>query len=135
MDENAYLQSDGSLGEDSSEEELLNGGDQELDQDSDTESETGSEQEDLGEGEDQNTETTGSKSKADNDNVSEGRQDRKSESCPKRTVKPVVRLTYDEPGKARDQPITIIHRGVVIKIGKGKSDRECITQYISCFLL
>lgn len=76
MDENAYLQSDGSLGEDSSEEELLNGGDQELDQDSDTESETGSEQEDLGEGEDQNAETTGSKSKADNDNVSEGRQDR-----------------------------------------------------------
>lgn len=36
----------------------------------------------------------------------------------KRRVKPVVRLTYDEPGKARDQPITIVHRGVTIKIGK-----------------
>uniref|UniRef100_A0A3P9IZE6 Uncharacterized protein n=1 Tax=Oryzias latipes TaxID=8090 RepID=A0A3P9IZE6_ORYLA len=36
----------------------------------------------------------------------------------KRTIKPVVRLTYDEPGKARDQPITIIHRGVVITIGQ-----------------
>ncbi|XP_035809415.2 uncharacterized protein LOC118471094 [Amphiprion ocellaris] len=37
---------------------------------------------------------------------------------PKRRVKPVVRLTYDEPGKARDQPITIVHRGIVIRIGK-----------------
>uniref|UniRef100_A0A1A7ZLV7 Gypsy retrotransposon integrase-like protein 1 n=1 Tax=Nothobranchius furzeri TaxID=105023 RepID=A0A1A7ZLV7_NOTFU len=37
---------------------------------------------------------------------------------PKRPIKPVVRLTYDEPGKAKDQPITIIHRGVVITIGK-----------------
>lgn len=42
----------------------------------------------------------------------------KAETCSKRPIKPVVRLTYDEPGKARDQPITIIHRGVVIKIGK-----------------
>lgn len=37
---------------------------------------------------------------------------------PKRRVQPVVRLTYDEPGKSRDQPITIVHRGIVIKIGK-----------------
>lgn len=37
---------------------------------------------------------------------------------PKRQIKPVVRLTYDEPGKAKDQPITIVHRGVVITIGK-----------------
>ncbi|XP_043993942.1 uncharacterized protein LOC122843338 [Gambusia affinis] len=37
-------------------------------------------------------------------------------SRPKRTIKPVVRLTYDEPGKASDQPLTIVHRGVVIKI-------------------
>ncbi|KAK7909563.1 hypothetical protein WMY93_014247 [Mugilogobius chulae] len=36
----------------------------------------------------------------------------------KRQVKPVVRLTYDEPGKAKDQPITIIHKGIVITIGK-----------------
>ena len=38
----------------------------------------------------------------------------------KRRVKPVVKLTYDEPGKAKDQPITIVHRGVTIKIGKRK---------------
>lgn len=36
----------------------------------------------------------------------------------KRSAKPVVRLTYDEPGKSKDQPITIIHRGVIITIGK-----------------
>lgn len=39
-------------------------------------------------------------------------------SRPKRSLKPVMRLTYDEPGKAKDQPITIVHRGVTIKIGK-----------------
>ncbi|KAK1880667.1 Protein unc-79 like [Dissostichus eleginoides] len=37
---------------------------------------------------------------------------------PKRLLKPVVRLTYDKPGKARDEPIIIVHRGVTIKIGK-----------------
>lgn len=42
----------------------------------------------------------------------------KSENRPKRVVKPVIRLTYDEPGKAKDQPLTIVHRGVIIKIGK-----------------
>ncbi|KAI3353735.1 hypothetical protein L3Q82_004965 [Scortum barcoo] len=34
----------------------------------------------------------------------------KSENRPKREVKPVIRLTYDEPGKAKDQPLTIVHR-------------------------
>uniref|UniRef100_A0A672FVG2 Gypsy retrotransposon integrase-like protein 1 n=1 Tax=Salarias fasciatus TaxID=181472 RepID=A0A672FVG2_SALFA len=42
----------------------------------------------------------------------------RSEPRPKRQVKPVIRLTYDEPGRARDQPLTIVHRGIVIKIGK-----------------
>lgn len=37
---------------------------------------------------------------------------------PKRTLKPVMRLTYDEPGKSKDQPITIVHGDVTIKIGK-----------------
>lgn len=37
-------------------------------------------------------------------------------SRPKRTLKPVVRLTYDELGKVSEQPLTIVHRGVVIKI-------------------
>lgn len=39
-------------------------------------------------------------------------------STEKRQVKPVLRLTYDEPGKASEQPITIIHRGIIIKLGK-----------------
>ncbi|XP_058494566.1 uncharacterized protein LOC131465683 [Solea solea] len=42
----------------------------------------------------------------------------KPEISQKRIVKPVIRLTYDEPGKAKDQPLTIVHRGVVIQIGK-----------------
>lgn len=37
---------------------------------------------------------------------------------PKRSVKPVIRLTYDEPGMSKDKPITIVHRGVIIKIGQ-----------------
>lgn len=45
--------------------------------------------------------------------------ERQSVARPKRTVKPVVRLTYDEPGKARDKPFTVVHRGVKIRIGKG----------------
>ncbi|TWW54098.1 hypothetical protein D4764_0289880 [Takifugu flavidus] len=35
-----------------------------------------------------------------------------------RLAKPTIRLTYDEPGKSRDQPLTIVHRGIVIKTGK-----------------
>ena len=35
----------------------------------------------------------------------------------KRRVKPVIRLTYDQPGRAKDEPITIVHRGIIIKIG------------------
>ena len=35
----------------------------------------------------------------------------------KRSIKPVIRLTYDEAGRSKDQPLTIVHRGVVIKIG------------------
>lgn len=34
----------------------------------------------------------------------------------KRRVKPVIRLTYDRLGRANDQPITIVHRGIIIKI-------------------
>ena len=33
-------------------------------------------------------------------------------------MKQVIRLIYDEPGRAKDQPLTIVHRGVIIKIGK-----------------
>lgn len=34
-----------------------------------------------------------------------------------RQPKPVIRLTYDVPGKAKDQPLTIVHKGVIIKLG------------------
>lgn len=34
----------------------------------------------------------------------------------KRAVKPVIRLSYDEPGKSTDQPIVIVHRGMKICI-------------------
>lgn len=44
-------------------------------------------------------------------------RDLKPRTSSKRQVKPVIRLTYDEPGKARDQPITIVHKGVIIKLG------------------
>ncbi len=33
-----------------------------------------------------------------------------------RKVKPVIRLSYDEPGKPTDRPITIVHRGMIIQI-------------------
>lgn len=36
----------------------------------------------------------------------------------KRPVKPVIRLTYDEPGKSSDHLIEIVHRGVIIKLGQ-----------------
>ena len=39
-------------------------------------------------------------------------------STEKRQVKPVLRLTYDEPGKASEQPITIVHRGIINQLGK-----------------
>ncbi len=42
----------------------------------------------------------------------------------KRRVKPVVKLTYDEPGRSRDQPLTSVHRGVIIQIGKKASHKK-----------
>ncbi|KAJ8375794.1 hypothetical protein SKAU_G00063740 [Synaphobranchus kaupii] len=44
-------------------------------------------------------------------------RDLRTRASSKRQVKPVLRLTYDEPGKARDQPITIVHKGIIIKLG------------------
>lgn len=36
----------------------------------------------------------------------------------KRPVKPVIRLTYNEPGRSSDHPIEIVHRGVIIRLGQ-----------------
>lgn len=55
------------------------------------------------------------KSKAE---VREDRQKTRAEPRPKRAIKPTIRLSYDEPGKSSDRPLTIVHRGVVITIGK-----------------
>ncbi|XP_063075269.1 uncharacterized protein LOC134465509 [Engraulis encrasicolus] len=41
-----------------------------------------------------------------------------TEPRPKRTIKPTIRLTYDKLGRSKDQPLTILHRGIVIKIEK-----------------
>ncbi|XP_057684821.1 uncharacterized protein LOC130911119 [Corythoichthys intestinalis] len=51
---------------------------------------------------------------------SEGSLAPKTRSKPdsKRLRKPTLRLTYDELGKPSEQSLTIVHRGIVIKIGK-----------------
>lgn len=41
-----------------------------------------------------------------------------NQTRPKRSRKPVMRLTYDKPGRASEEPLSIVHGGVVIKIGK-----------------
>nr|XP_023659188.1 uncharacterized protein LOC111839473 [Paramormyrops kingsleyae] len=48
--------------------------------------------------------------------VSESRGDSSRNDRPKRKVKPVVKLTYDQPGVSRDHAITILHGGITIKI-------------------
>ncbi len=54
------------------------------------------------------------------DVLSSSNMDRDEESvCERRAqtkVKPVIRLSYDEPEKPTDQPITIVHRGMIIKM-------------------
>lgn len=39
---------------------------------------------------------------------------------PKRSIKPVMRLTYDKIGKTKDQPITIVHRGNIEAMNHSK---------------
>lgn len=60
----------------------------------------------------------GSESEEEVSEVQEDRRQPSSEPRPKRTVKPTIRLTYDEPGRSRDERLTIVHRRIVIKIGK-----------------
>lgn len=44
----------------------------------------------------------------------------------KRLVKPVIHLSYDEPGKPTDRPLVIVHRGVRIYITTGpEEDPPC----------
>lgn len=48
--------------------------------------------------------------------VSVGGADSPYDLQTKRTVRPVVRLSYDEPGRPTDRPVTISYRGMVIQI-------------------
>ncbi len=45
------------------------------------------------------------------------------ESRPKRKVKPVVKLSYDELGQPSDQPLSIAYGGMIIRV-EGLSDRK-----------
>lgn len=36
--------------------------------------------------------------------------------CSQRQSKPVIRLTYDKPGHSMDEPVTIVHHGMVIQL-------------------
>lgn len=83
----------------------------------------GTEEEDLVHEEDAESDVSSSSSSSveDEEESQEETSEEVEESEPvreKRRVKPVVKLTYDEPGKSRDQPLTIVHRGVIIQIGK-----------------
>lgn len=64
------------------------------------------------------TSEAGSESEEEVSEVQEDRRQPSSEPRPKRAVRPAIRLTYNESGKFRDEPLTIVHRGIVIKIGK-----------------
>lgn len=48
---------------------------------------------------------------------------------PRRQVKPVTRLTYDEPGKQADRQLTVIHRGMVVHISNPRSKRKTCKTY------
>ncbi|MGH0162747.1 UNVERIFIED_CONTAM: hypothetical protein FKN15_043454 [Acipenser sinensis] len=38
-------------------------------------------------------------------------EEREGRRCLRRAIKPVVRLTYDEPGVPTEEPLLIVHRG------------------------
>ena len=50
-------------------------------------------------------------------NTPTGADKRSSPKVEKRPIKPVIRLTYDEAVRPKAQPLTIVHRGIVIRIG------------------
>lgn len=48
-----------------------------------------------------------------------------TESRPKRTVKPVIKLSYDDLGRPSDKPLTIVYKGMVIQIGNSSKRNRC----------
>ncbi|KAK2815560.1 hypothetical protein Q5P01_026027 [Channa striata] len=114
----ALPQSDESHGEDGSEVEPLDEQELELSQELDAEDESYPDQRASEMAKDPVCKQATRRTKSPR--TTDGGRSREIGSRPKRAVKPVVRQTYDEPGKSKDQLISIIHGGVVIKIG-GKS--------------
>lgn len=41
-----------------------------------------------------------------------------------REKKPAIRLTYDQPGRPTEEPVTIVHQGMVIQLNLSSPDRE-----------
>lgn len=37
---------------------------------------------------------------------------------PKRTVKPVMKLSYNDLGKPSDKPLSVVYKGMVVHLGK-----------------
>ncbi|XP_060758474.1 uncharacterized protein LOC132869142 [Neoarius graeffei] len=44
-----------------------------------------------------------------------------------REKKPAIRLTYDKPGHSTEEPVTIVHHGMVIQLTLSSQDREVKT--------
>lgn len=41
-----------------------------------------------------------------------------------RETKPVIRLTYDQPGKPTEEPVTIVHHGMVIQLNLNSQSKD-----------
>lgn len=65
----------------------------------------------------------------------EGGESSAPDSVPKREIgsvtrkshrepKPVIKLTYDEPGNPSNKPVTIMHHGMVIQFKLNSSDKS-----------
>lgn len=49
------------------------------------------------------------------------------EHCPRREVKPVKKLSYDELGKSTDRPLTLAYRGMVVNVQNPTRQSSCST--------
>lgn len=46
----------------------------------------------------------------------------------KRETKPVIRLTYDQPGHSTEEPVTIAHHGMVIQLNLTSQNKDVETK-------
>ena len=66
-------------------------------------------------------ENTGKESEAEQELTSSSKRDARNKDDlttrhSQRQNKPVIRLTYDKPGHSMDEPVTIVHHGMVIQL-------------------